>query len=270
MPRRSRIRFPILRRTPEAPKRCRTSANPRLRRIAHPPPDSRGTAEHRHPTDTKLDLRAQRRPRIGCRWDDRGREQIGDGNPIPVVSWIDSRSSNPYSALVRPLSGIGSPCLDVRLTNRVHPIEMNQYAWVLVFPSVLVAIGLVALLRLRSREQSSDMPAPIAHGLSFRIGQCYRVIRAFDSWVDSFHCGELIRHISAGYSHYDGLTHFIFVDADGYSRDWCVHDSDDLALPASAVETCEPHFYQKSPPMNVVRGRVHSSAELDATAFNKP
>lgn len=32
------------------------------------------------------------------------------GNPIPVVSWIDSRSSNPYSAIVRPFSVRGSPC----------------------------------------------------------------------------------------------------------------------------------------------------------------
>jgi hypothetical protein len=92
--------------------------------------DSRSSAGHRRPTvadtDAEPGLRAQRRPRIGCRWDDRGREQIGDGNPIPVVSWIDSRSSNPYSALVRPLSGIGSPCLDVVPENETDPITNHR------------------------------------------------------------------------------------------------------------------------------------------------
>ena len=55
-------------------------------------------------------------------------------NPIPVVSWIDSRSSNPYSAIVRSLSGIGSSFLIIRELEPMNTRTRNFILGLLALP----------------------------------------------------------------------------------------------------------------------------------------
>jgi hypothetical protein len=64
----------------------------------------------------------------------------------------------------------------------------------------------------------------------FKIGCEYRVRKSFSAMRDNFLVGEILKYKNSAHSHYDGVSGFIFSDAQNRIRVWDLPDDDSIGV----------------------------------------
>lgn len=76
----------------------------------------------------------------------------------------------------------------------------------------------------------------VSRGSPFALSGRYRVLRAAPSYKGHLIPGEVLTYHGASYSHYDNLSVYIFITAEGLERTWALHDDEPLEQWSSIFE----------------------------------